>query len=132
MKINGPNGFFREFRGNPHDPAINISLEYARGKGNSKQPTGNIELQLRNLDRDRSFTIEIKDNAYGAANLKKVVGKAASGKENISIPLNLHKSYGWYDLTIRIAGVDTFEKRYAGHVETGVTSRTDPAMGNIL
>ena len=105
LKVNGPNGFFREFRGNPHDPAIDISLEYARGKSNSKKLTGNIELQLRNLDSDRSFTIEINDNAYGAANLKKLVGKAGSGKEKISILLDLSKSFGWYDFTIRIAGV---------------------------
>jgi len=132
LKVNGPNGFFREFSGNAHDPAIDVSLEYDRSKSHSKRPTWNIDLQVRNLDSDRSFTIEIKDNAYGAANIKKVVGKAGSGKENINIPLNLRKSYGWYDLTIRIAGVATFEKRYAGHVETGETSRTDPAMGNIL
>jgi phospholipase C len=133
LKVIGPNGFFREFRGNADDPGIDISLEYSRVKSNSKSKrlTGNIEVQIRNQVNDRPFTIEIKDNAYGSAMLKKVVGKAGSGKENINILLDLRKNFGWYDFTIRIAGVDTYEKRYAGHVETGATSRTDPGMGNI-
>ena len=48
-----------------------------------------------------------------------------------SIVLDLGKSFGWYDVSIGVQGAATFEKRYAGHVETGKASFTDPAMGNI-
>lgn len=132
LKVNGPNGFFREFRGNANDPAIDIGFEYARNKNNSKKLTGNVELQIKNRDSHHSFTIEIKDNAYKKTDLKKIVGKTGSGKEQISVMLDLSKSFGWYDFTIRISGIDSFEKRYAGHVETGTISQTDPAMGNLL
>jgi len=46
--------------------------------------------------------------------------------------LDLSKSFGWYDFTITAAGVEIFNKRYAGHVETGQASKTDPLMGNVL
>ena len=132
LKINGPNGFFRQFRGNADDPAISFNFEYARGKSKNKKLTGNVELQIENLDKDRSFTIEIKDNAYKKVDLKKMVGKAGSGHQQVNIVLDLSKSFGWYDFTIRLNGIRVFEKRYAGHVETGEASKTDPWMGNVV
>ncbi|MEP7372422.1 MAG: phospholipase C, phosphocholine-specific [Chitinophagaceae bacterium] len=132
LKINGPNGFFREFSGNANDPAISFNFEYARTKSNSKRLTGNVELQVRNFDKDRPFTIEVKDNAYKKGDLKKIIGKAGSGNQQINIVLDLSKSFGWYDFTIRVSGAGVFEKRYAGHVETGEASKTDPLMGDVL
>ena len=44
----------------------------------------------------------------------------------------LDKSFGWYDLTITIEGNEHFSKRYAGHIETGKDSFTDPLMGGIV
>jgi phospholipase C len=38
------------------------------------------------------------------------------------------KSHGWYDVSV---SVDNSEFRYAGRVETGTSSITDPAMGQI-
>ena len=32
LKINGPNGFYREFKGNAGDPAVDIVVEYVRNK----------------------------------------------------------------------------------------------------
>jgi phospholipase C len=131
LKLNGPNGFLREFRGNVNDPAIDINLEYVLKKGKTKKLSGHIELQIKNVDSSRSFTIEIKDNAYGKADLKKIVGRAGSKTEDIHIIFDLSKSFGWYDFSVRIEGYEAFEKHYAGHAETGETSRTDPAMGNL-
>lgn len=59
------------------------------------------------------------------------MGKKGSGKDKATIVLDCSKSYGWYDFTIKIDGAKEFEKRYAGRIETGEFSRTDPAMGNI-
>ena len=132
LKVNGPNGFYREFRGNANDPDIDITVEYARSKSSRKKLTGNVEVQIKNLDKNRSFTVEIKDNAYKKAALKKTLGKTGSGKDRISVILDLVSSFRWYDFTVRIAGVETFAKRYAGHVETGETGKTDPFMGNVL
>ena len=38
-------------------------------------------------------------------------------------------SQGWYDVTIRVAGRASFAKRYAGRVETGNWSVSDPLIG---
>jgi len=46
--------------------------------------------------------------------------------------LNLGKSSGWYDFTVKVSGADNFEKRFAGRVETGKESITDPYMGRVV
>ena len=46
--------------------------------------------------------------------------------------LNLNKSFYWYDISVKIKGNDIFEKRYAGRVETGRESKSDPAMGMVI
>jgi phospholipase C len=129
FKINGPNGFYREFRGNAGDPAVDIAVEYARKKKNKL--TGNIEVQIRNFD-STSHAIEVVDNAYKKASLRKTVENTGSGKDQLHIIFDLKKSFGWYDFTVKISGNETFERRYAGHVETGEVSKTDPLMGGIL
>jgi len=45
------------------------------------------------------------------------------------LALNLGSSFGWYDLPIRVAGSGHYEQRYAGKVEVGRESFTDPSMG---
>ena len=35
----------------------------------------------------------------------------------------------WYDFSVFVEGNTVFEKRYAGHIETGTESMSDPAMG---
>ncbi|MGH2644748.1 MAG: phospholipase domain-containing protein, partial [Chitinophagaceae bacterium] len=73
--------------------------------------------------------LEITDNAYKNKSVRK---ELQAGKETQSIVLNLSKSHNWYDFSIRIKGIDNFERRYAGHVETGKDSFTDPVMGGII
>jgi phospholipase C len=48
-----------------------------------------------------------------------------------SIVMNLAKQYGWYDFTVKQVGTRT-EVRYAGRVETGRSSYSDPAMGDLI
>jgi phospholipase C len=131
LRVNGPNGFFREFRGDANDPAVNFVCEYARKKMNTKKLSGNIELRIINQSADQSYSVELKDNAYNNSSSKRSLGKKGSGKDKATIVLDCSKSYGWYDFTVKIGGAKEFEKRYAGRVETGEFSRTDPAMGNI-
>lgn len=131
LRVNGPNGFFREFRGSANDPALDIVCEYARKKISNKKLTGNIELKISNPDSSHAYTIEILDNAYKNRPVKRTFGKKGSGKERASLLIDCAKSFGWYDFTIKISGDKKFERRYAGRVETGEFSRTDPAMGNI-
>ncbi len=124
LQVYGPNGFFREFKGNSEDPGIHTKLSY---QGNPNKLTGNAALVLENSG-NKPLQIEIIDHSYKVNNHKLTV--PSSGKTNLV--LNLEKSFGWYDFSVKVAGSDTFEKRYAGRVETGKASFTDPFMGNVI
>jgi len=70
----------------------------------------------------KTYNVRVKDNAYHTPDRKII-------SANTPLRIKLDKTFGWYDLTITVEGNDAFRRRYAGHVETGKMSRTDPAMG---
>lgn len=127
LQVHGPNGFFREFNGNGKDPAIEILCNYEVSKLNTNKLTGNISLLLKNKE-SQSQVIEITDNGYKAPVQTKTLSKGTEA----NVIVNLTKNNGWYDFTVRVKGNKSFEKRYAGRVETGVQSKTDPAMGKVV
>jgi phospholipase C len=50
-------------------------------------------------------------------------------KEASEHDLPLRHSANWYDFTVRVDGLDAFSRRFAGRVETGRHSLSDPEMG---
>jgi phospholipase C len=124
LRVYGPNGFFREFMGDNEDPLLDVECSHER-KG--KQFTGNVSLLLNNLGKRQHYVVEITDHAYKSGDHKKMLAAGAKA----SLVLDLRKSYGWYDFSVRISGHKTFERRYAGHVENGKTGFSDPAMGRV-
>ncbi|MBB6142687.1 phospholipase C [Silvibacterium bohemicum] len=117
--VYGPNGFFREFRGDAQDPRLIVSL-LSTSQGAS--------LKLVNRDSSQSLTVTIDDLAYG--DVARTIAIAAGSSSELA--LNLVPSFGWYDLRIRVAGAAHYEQRYAGKVEMGRESFTDPSMGTRL
>jgi phospholipase C len=117
--VYGPNGFFREFRGNARDPRLNVSLTSPYQKGKSQT------LTLTNREPSQAMKVTIDDLAYGGAS--RTVNIAAGSSSELA--LNFGPSFGWYDLRISVAGSAYYEQRYAGRVETGRESFTDPEMG---
>lgn len=132
LKCYGPNGFFREFSGNAQDPAIEVQFDYERNRISKKKLTGNVELKLFNTSNDQSYTIEITDLAYKSNNLRKELKASTTDKAPTTLVLNLKQSFGWYDFSVRVTGNNTFEKRYAGRVETGKHGYSDPYMGRVV
>lgn len=126
LSVDGPNGFFRDFKGNKNDPKLTVSCEYEQSSI-SKKVTGNLQLILNNLE-DRAIEVLIKDDPYLANN--KVIKLAPKSKKIVT--LNLQKSKGWYDFKVSVNGDTIFEQHYAGHVETGEDSISDPLMGGVL
>lgn len=122
LAVNAPNGFYRYYEGGPKDPQIEITLQYEKNRITGK-PTGNIILVCINHHPSESYTLEISDNKYRKPKLESVV---APGKKEIKA--DLQKSNGWYDITVAVRGLDSFKQIYAGHVENGQQSITDPAM----
>lgn len=125
LRVYGPNGFFREFEGNLKDPLVNIICAYERSETNKKKLTGNIILKVTNLNRDKPYDFEIKDNGYK----NKSILKRINPSQETAIILDLKKSSGWYDFSLVENGSQAFSRRFAGRVETGKESFSDPQMG---
>lgn len=120
LRLHGPNGFYREFKGDSKDPELTISCEYQLDP-KSKKPTGNVVLKF---NAAAPAEIMITDHSYGQS---AVTRKLNAGEE--SITLNLGKNYNWYDFSVQVKGAKHFEQRFAGRVETGKESFSDPKMG---
>lgn len=114
FRVDGPNGFMREYKGNIKDMvSMTVELETDK-KGNA---TGNLKVTAIAGKYNGS---EITDNAYGQPKLSK-------GGSAPAIVVDLSRSMGWYDFTVRVPGLNC-ELRAAGRVETGTDSITDPAI----
>ncbi|MBE9462415.1 phosphocholine-specific phospholipase C [Dyadobacter subterraneus] len=130
LRAYGPNGFFREYTGNTNDPLVLVQCDYQLDK--NKKPTGNIELTIKNTDPKNKLTVEIVDNAYKSVGQKKTLDAAGSKSATTTMVLNLEKSHNWYDFSLNFEGYKSTLKRYAGHVETGKESISDPLMARII
>ena len=73
LRVYGPNGFFREFKGSKNDPEIAATIDYQRMKGTNKL-TGNIVLSLKN-SANKKYTVEIVDTSYKRGIEKNCFGK---------------------------------------------------------
>jgi len=119
LTINGPNGFHREFQGSADDPALELHLEPT----SRKNPAGTT-LHLTNHHADRSLSVTITDLAYGTA-AQTVTLKPG---ETRTAAFDLAASHGWYDWQIRVKEAPHYQQLYAGHIETGKESTSDPQM----
>lgn len=125
--LNGPNGFYRKFEGSKKDAAIRVQALYEERGFLNKRPTGNIHLIIENKE-PKTCAITLIDNAYKM----QVQNHSIDSNEKKEIIIQLKKSSGWYDFTVKISGSNTFCQQFAGHVETGEVSTTDPFMGGEL
>lgn len=125
IQVYGPNGFLREFKGNAADPDIQSNCDYQYDRIYKNQLSGNIELKLLN-NSSKDSQVVITDNAYHSKPKTMVL----TGKE-MSVILDLQDSFGWYDFSLNVVGNSNFEQRFAGRVETGKHSFSDPYMGRV-
>lgn len=125
LAVHGPNGFYRRFSGNSADPELNVSCVFEQ-QGNGRN-SGNLELMLQNTG-SKSLTVSLSDKVYHVNN--KTINLLAGTTKMVT--LNLQKHHHWYDFLLTVAGFKTYQKHYAGHVETGKESITDPHMGGVL
>ena len=114
--VYGPNGFVREFRGNLNrtPTPVDAALEY-------DVPNTTIRLIVTNQGRSAGF-LKVQANAYHSENpstLRLVPGR------HLTREWSLVPTHGWYDFTV--IG-DGFERRFAGRLETGAPSYSDPAI----
>jgi phospholipase C len=123
IEVIGPNGFYRSFTGRSPSSSIESRVSFERQRTSL---TGNLQVQLNNKSTE-PVSITIKDNSY---NSEPTTWKINAGQET-SVVLNLKQSHGWYDFTVKADG-STEEARYAGRVETGMPSFSDPLIGAVV
>lgn len=115
LSIYGPNGFFRSFKGIsgqlPH--LLRIRVEYK---------AGGLVLKLQNQDKTPVLA-HIAQSHVSKTEKVKV-------EETKSITIRLSGTHGWYDISVTLPDHKA-EYRFAGHVETGSTSFSDPVMGRV-
>ncbi|HTM20361.1 MAG TPA: phospholipase C, phosphocholine-specific, partial [Kofleriaceae bacterium] len=126
LTVLGPNGFFRCFRGQ-----LAAGLEVPELTASADPSGAGIVLTVRNRGA-AACTLAVRAHAYGAQGAADAhactIAAGASGDDR----WDLAASHGWYDLAIACAGRAGWAWRYAGHVEGGAASITDPAMGGLV
>jgi phospholipase C len=117
LAVYGPNGFLRTFAGGlaPGSAKLRVNEGYDKH-------TGGIVLEIHN-EGASAEKVSIFD-AYTDKTQTRVV--QPNGKATFVD--TLHKSFGWYDVTIRVESDGGFRRQLAGHVETGEPSVSDPAI----
>ncbi|WP_018626962.1 phosphocholine-specific phospholipase C [Niabella aurantiaca] len=120
LALFGPNGFYREIKGHSDEARISVECRYdlARGKR-----YGQLQLIFRNHSAQQQ-DILVRDNSYGQRELLRKLPPQGSQR----LVLVLEKSHGWYDLSVLLRNDNRFERRFAGRVETGEESFSDPLL----
>jgi phospholipase C len=123
IEVYSPNGFYRSFTGRADSRHVEARTSYEQS---GKDLTGNLLVRLHNTAGE-PVTVEIKDNAYKT----KPVSRRIEAGQEISVILRLEQSHGWYDYTVAASG-SYAKARFAGRVETGRASFSDPLMGRLV
>lgn len=127
LSLHGPNGFFRQFRGRippsdvPAGPEARLAYEPAQGK---------IKLTLQNAGPSGCVYEVVQAAVYPLATgetRQRTLTVAPGG--NVVDTWDVGPADHWYDLVVTVKGDPDFQRRFAGHLETGRPSKTDPAIG---
>jgi phospholipase C len=120
LSVYGPNGFFRAYKGQSGSTG-NVNLQSAIVYNIARS---GITLQCRNLGTE-STELRIRD-LYGSEVKTRVLDPGEVFEQFWS----LEKLSCWYNLVISVDSEPNFQQQYAGHLETGRPSRTDPEIGS--
>ncbi len=115
----GPNGFHRHFTGSIDGelaPQVRMSYDTANGA---------VSAQLHNPGPG-AITFLLTANAYLETPVQAMFVPAQDTREQA---WSVAGSGGWYDFSVQLSEQPGYLRRFAGRVETGVDSISDPAMG---
>jgi phospholipase C len=118
LSVYGPNGFFRAYKGSLANKTNLLSVvaydvaQYG------------ITLQAQNLSA-KSCLLQVV-NVYDGTRVTRVVAPLHAFAE--FFPLKTF--FGWYDLVVTVEADPAFRQQFAGHLENGLASRTDPRSGS--
>ena len=109
----GPNGFHRRFEGDTGSPIVDIG-----------HASGDLILTLTNPTK-APLKVSARDDDYGRGVWATTLAPGTQAHRRWP----LKPSGGWYDFTVITPRNPNFWERYAGRIETGRDSISDPAMG---
>jgi phospholipase C len=115
VTVHGPNGYRRRYKGHGVDPASPTSA--------LKYDAQRLTIVIANPGSNPATVIVA--NAYGGKPQSKTL--PAKGSAEVVIPLQ--PTAHWYDIGIAWKENPAYVRRFAGHVETGEPSLSDPAIG---
>jgi len=124
LSVYGPNGFLRTFSGD-----MNLATS---GNGASPEVTASYDAIGDSLvlhvvnDGAADCTLTLATNHYADA-APQTYAVAAGASIDIDWPLGA--SAHWYDITLTSDHDKWYQRRLAGHIETGQPSTSDPAYG---
>jgi len=122
LKVYGPNGFTRFFKGSVGGGATALQVGSDFGTGGEVS----IELSLTNGGA-MTATVTVLD-AYTGQTTTRVLGPRGQA----DLKFSFARFDGWYDLVVTVAQDKSFEYRLTGHIESGRDSISDPAMGGLV
>jgi phospholipase C len=119
LSVYGPNGFLRAFQGSVsglRSSQLDVTLVYDAPGNGIRLVIGNLSsrtAEVRVLDRYSGESLEIDIQA----------------RQTVSKHLSVADLAGWYDLVISVGSDPGIVYHFAGHVENGKDSISDPALG---
>lgn len=119
LEVYGPNGYFQKFSGNINADEPLVTLEYHHKKAR-------LTITIHNGTMS-PVEADIASNAYGYAPTGRLIVQAGkTGKYKYQLEASAH----WYDFTVTAGS--GFSHRFAGRLETGKHSTSDPAMATEI
>ncbi|MFZ4262033.1 phosphocholine-specific phospholipase C [Sphingobacterium sp. HJSM2_6] len=123
LHVHGPNGYYSEFAGSKNDPQLKIQVSAALKKL-TKKPTGELLIEVENLGKD-PITLKIDDLSYKQGEIAKLKVKGASTAQLL---VDVSKSFNWYDVKFTCPNFPHYHQRFAGKLELGKDTFTDPLI----
>lgn len=124
LRVYGPNGFYREFKGYSPNTAIQIHVKPIFKNNNVKDE---LVLVIKNTSTTEQIFL-VNDEVY--LKLKESF-KLPTGAEK-TLQMNTKKSRGWYEINLSAKESPDLKITYAGRLETGKDSISDPQMGGVV
>lgn len=120
IRVYGPNGYFWSLRGNARDPLLSVQLAPAK----LGVDEANAEVLISSKE-SHSVTVSLVDHSYG----NPMQTKEIAAGERTSLGVSTVNTARWYDLGVSIQGNPHYERRFAGRLENGQWSQSDPLIG---
>ena len=118
FSVHSFNGFYRNFKGHIQDPQVEVNFTVLSNQM--------VQFVLKNKS-NQNLSFFVQDVVYVKTNQKYTL---ASEEEKL-IELDYADYKGWYDVVITLADHKDFLYQYAGHIENGKSSITDPYMASF-